>query len=131
MKRGIDTNVLIRYLIEDDPDQAQRAKDNLTNCNTENPCFITLVVLCELVWMLRRTYKFEKRKLIETLDRLINNTGLEIQERECVLNAFENYKNRDIGFVDCLIGVLAQKYGYEKTMTFDSQAGKYDDFELI
>lgn len=131
MKYGVDTNVLIRYLtydVEQSPTATLRLE---SDCSASNPCYLTQVVIVEAIWVLSSVYQKTKDELIEILERIINNHCFEIQDRESVIHAFENYKKRSIGFTDCLIGVLAQKYGYNKTLTFDIRAGKYDDFELI
>ena len=63
--KGLDTNVLVRYLTQDDATQYEKAKPYLeTNCTTQDPCFINTVVLCELAWVLEAAYRYTKDELI-------------------------------------------------------------------
>jgi predicted nucleic-acid-binding protein len=80
---GLDTNVLIRYLTRDDLDQWERASQMIQE---NQPCFISNVVLCEVVWVLRgRLYQFCKDEIIVTLEMMVQSSGFEARKPFCGL----------------------------------------------
>jgi len=120
---GIDTNVLIRYITRDDPEQYQAAKTFLeSNCTREEPGYVNVIVLCELAWVLTSVYDATDEELADVIDQFLRTHQLQIERRDQVRAALEQYKRRPAGFPDCLLGQLNQDAGCEETITFDQNA---------
>ncbi len=129
---GIDTNVIIRYLVLDDPEQSAKAVTFLeTYCTEEQPGFISLIVLCEIVWVLRRAYKYPKGQILKVLENLMLTGELVIENPEVAWEAFRRYKDGKADFSDYLIGRLNRFCGCQKTVTLDQTAGVTEDFVLL
>src|SRR2546427_2313864 len=91
--KGVDTNVLLRYLVEDDPAQARSAARFFTReCSVEDPCFINRIVLCEVVWVLNRNYRFTRHQVAATLEHLLNTRELLIEDYNEVAGALEDFR---------------------------------------
>jgi predicted nucleic-acid-binding protein len=114
---GLDTNVLVRYLTRDDDSQWQQASEVIESGQL---CFITNVVLCELVWVLRGTpYKFGREEIISTLEMMLQSPVFEFENRSAVYQALQRAKQGRGDFSDYLIGATAQQAGCQETLTFD------------
>ncbi len=129
--RGIDTNILVRFLVQDDPEQSRTATDLLTRfCTDENPGFVDQVVLCELVWVLEGFYGYTREQVSLALSGIIRATNLSIEEREEVREALNQY-NAGADFPDVLIGLVNLRRGCEHTLTFDRKAGRLRGFRRL
>jgi predicted nucleic-acid-binding protein len=129
---GLDTNVLIRFLTQDDPVQAKIATDFITsNCSEDVPAFIGHIVLCELVWVLESNYKQNKQTIIAVVEELLQISQLEISESEAVWRALNDFKNSNADFADHLIAHSHLINGCSKTVSFDKKAGKQPLFQLL
>lgn len=128
---GLDTNVIVRYLVQDDPKQAavatQLFEDRLS---AGNPGFISVVTLCEVVWVLKRGYKRPKEELCSVLRALLEAEELDIEDRDLVWRALARFRQGKADFSDYLIGERAKSAGAETTMTFDETAAESDLFIL-
>ena len=114
---GLDTNVIVRYLTKDDETQWRAA--NLIITSGEG-CFITNVVLCELVWVLRgKPYKFERVDILKTIEAMIGSPTFEFENRSAVYQALLQAKVGSADFSDYLIGSVANLAGCSETVTFD------------
>lgn len=117
---GVDTNVLVRYLTEDDPVQARKAAAWLqTIASRGQRCFIGATVLCELAWVLRGAYDVSKADLLTTLDRLVATTQFVIGDKDVVRAGIEAYRSGRADFADYVIGAIHREAGCAKTVTFD------------
>jgi len=127
--RGIDTNILLRFLTRDDEEQAQRAADILTEeCSETEPGFLTNIVLVELVWTLSRVFDYSRPQIVSALEALINSKELRFESPDETRAAIENYAEGKAGFADYLIGAVALANGCEDTLTFDKKAAKLSLF---
>ena len=130
--KGLDTNVLARYLTEDDPVQARRAAAWITTTVARGDrCFISPVVLCELAWVLRTAYRISKADLLLTLDRLLATTQFVIGEKDVVRAAVEAYRAGQADFADYVIGVTHREAGCDRTATFDRRLRGLAAFQLL
>lgn len=121
---GLDTNVLVRYVTRDDPEQYRTAKAFLeSTCTPEQPGYVNVIILCELVWVLKGAYDASKEEIIRTLDQVLRTRQLQVQHRDQVRMALEDYRRSTADFADCLIGRLNQDAGCASTVTFDQRAG--------
>jgi predicted nucleic-acid-binding protein len=125
---AIDTNVLIRIVVHDDEIQSRRA---LNYVKHQGEVFVSLIVLCESVWVLEDCYHLRKEELVHTLETILSTSQFMIESSDVAWMALRNYKNQPIEFSDCLIGALAQFYECKITATFDRKAAKTEYFELI
>jgi len=116
---GIDTNVLVRYLAQDDPKHSPIAARFLEELSPESPGYITSVVLCETVWVLSRTYKLDRALIVGILDRVLAVESLEFEHVEDVLLAVEDFRASRLGFADCLVFHLTRRAGCVALATFD------------
>ena len=120
--RALDTNVLVRYLTQDDPRQARRANAFIASeIASGGRLFIASVVLCELVWVLRGAYAFDKATIARTLERVLATAQFEIDERDVMLRSLEDYRTGRGDFADYAIGHLAREAGCSDTATFDAK----------
>jgi len=117
---AVDTNVLVRFLVEDDPEQMERAKALLRKAvESDTPCYVSDVVLCELVWVLERTYKIKKLEIAGTLSRLLRARHLAFSSSDRLSRALEAYGSGPGGFADYVIREHARDIGCSAVATFD------------
>ena len=120
---GLDTNVLVRYLAQDDPDQAARATRVVEQELTENaPGFIGLVVLVETVWVLQRLYRASAEEIRETVTDLLGSRTIVVENRDVVARALAISKQNSCGFADAIISASALNAGCDKVVSFDRGA---------
>jgi predicted nucleic-acid-binding protein len=129
---GLDTNVLIRYLVQDDPDQAARAAHLVeARCTVEEPGFVSRIVLCEIVWVLDSVYRQGRAEIAAILDRLLRVAALEIEDLGLALSALLLYRDGGGDFADALLGLVNQRRGCTATATFDRQAARLEEFMMV
>ncbi len=126
---GIDTNVLVRYFTQDDPGQYQQAAAVIQA--DDQICFLSNIVLCELVWVLKRAYKSEKSEICNVLGLLIQTPKFELENQSAVYQALQRYQAGRADFSDYLIGVMARGAGCTKTITFDKKLLGEKGFQLL
>lgn len=120
--RAVDTNVLVRLLVRDDPDQVKAAESFIAL-----GAWVSHLVLAEAVWVLATVYDRTTAQIVASLKILLNHKELTIQDTETVVNAFEQFKKRPaLGFSDCLVLEIARKAGHLPLGTFDRDLSKLD-----
>lgn len=120
---GIDTNVLMRYLAQDDALQSPQATRLIEEiCDPATPGFIGLVVLVEVVWVAESCYRATRAEIAEILRRILSIRQFVVQDSETVWKALRSYVAGNADFSDCLIERLASANGCSVTMTFDRAA---------
>lgn len=129
---GIDTNVLVRYLAQDDPKQSAVATRFIEGrLSVENPGFVSTVTLCELVWVLAESYSADRKRIREIVEGLLATKQLVIERSELIWKSLRAWEGVAADFSDALIGQLAIAHGAEKTVTFDRTAARLPGFELL
>ncbi|MEM9303812.1 MAG: type II toxin-antitoxin system VapC family toxin [Pseudomonadota bacterium] len=119
----MDTNVLVRYLTQDDPIQSARATEVLEETiRVDNPGYVGLVVLAEMVRVLQRAYRATNGEVEQTVVDLLQCRELIIEKREVVRQALSMAGNAGGSFVDALIAVDATNAGCDRVYTFDRRA---------
>lgn len=114
---GLDTNILVRYLTQDAQQQGQIVAELIQN---HQPCFISNIVLCELVWVLKgEPYKFSKDEILNTLEAMLQSSAFELENRSNIYQALQRTRQGQADFSDYLIGAIAHEAGCQKTVTFD------------
>jgi predicted nucleic-acid-binding protein len=122
---GIDTNVLVRYLVQDDPKQAKAATKLIEHvCSPDNPGFLNHIVLCELVWVLKRSYKQSKASICQIIVQLIRTDRIVVEDIQLVWKALETFKETKADFSDCLLAQRNLQAGGEYTATLDDAASE-------
>lgn len=128
---GLDTNILVRLLAQDDPAQSQRAVEFLQTLSREKSGFVSLVSLIELVWVLRSQYRMNKSRLILGLEWLLNSAELVVESQEAVTQALGRFANVKADFADCLIERSCHAAGCQETVTFDVDASRFAGMKVL
>jgi predicted nucleic-acid-binding protein len=130
--KGVDTNILLRHIVRDDEEQAKIATTFIASRTQEDPAFISLVVLAELVWALRRSYGYSRRQVHELLVMLLETAEFYVEDEVELLQAFIGGNSIKGDIADHLIAHCAAKAGCISTVTFDKgAAGRIPSMELI
>jgi predicted nucleic-acid-binding protein len=130
---GLDTNVLLRYLAQDDPKQSPRATEIIERRLTvQEPGFISLVTILEIVWVLKSLFKRSRQQIANDLEMLLAADTLAVQNEQEVYLAVVCLRNGIATFEDALISSLSTWRGCSATLTFDKDAAKrLPGFQLI
>jgi predicted nucleic-acid-binding protein len=129
---GLDTNVLIRYLTQDDPAQSAKAREILERRLTaKNPGFVSVVAMVETVWVLDRAYGLTAQEIATAVERLLQVEVLAIENEQEVFTAMVALKQGWGSFADALIAELGTRVGCRCTLTFDQKAVRLPAFELV
>jgi len=129
---GLDTNILVRYLTQDDPVQSAKATYILERRLTpKNPGFVSVVVVVETVWVLDRAYGLTAQEIAAAVERLLQVEVLIIEDEQQVFTAMVALKEGRASFADALIAELGARAGCTRTLTFDQRAGRLPSFELV
>ncbi|KZC36762.1 MULTISPECIES: PIN domain-containing protein [Rhodanobacter] len=128
---GLDTHVLVRYIMQDDAAQSAKASTLLDALTVEAPGWISMVSVIELVWVLGAAYGLDRAQLTEALEALLRTRELIVERAEVVWKAVRIYRGSTADFADCLIACAATSAGCEHTMTFDRGAAKHAGMRLM
>lgn len=121
---GLDTNVLVRYVTQDDPVQSAKASELIESLTTASPGFISLVSIVELVWVLQSCYQSARSDVVMVLETLLRTRELTVEHAEIIWQALRKFMANKADFADCLIERCAHAAGCEYTATFDLDAIK-------
>ena len=116
---GLDTNVLVRYIMQDDARQSPLATRLVESLTAELPGFVPLVSLVELAWVLSSAYALERAQLVQAFEALLRTQELVVDRAETVWQALRVFQSSSADFADCLIERSAAAAGCDRTMTFD------------
>ena len=128
---AVDTNVLVRYLVDDDPVQAAAARASLERLTRERPGFLCREVVVEVVWVLERAYGFARPQIADVLVELMATDSLVVEEADDVARAAADYRRRGAGFADLMILAAARRAGASPLHTFDRQLARLDGALLV
>jgi predicted nucleic-acid-binding protein len=129
MSYALDTNVLARYIVQDDKAQAKKAAKVIEALQPETPAFISCIVLCELNWVLQSGYKVSKEERVSALQGILTASVFAIERLEICLKALRLYEVGQADYSDYLIQQIAKQEGYGTVLTFDKNAQKSDGFQ--
>ncbi|GAA1466670.1 PIN domain-containing protein [Microbacterium thalassium] len=127
---GLDTNVLLRYVVRDDRAQAAAADAVMDSLTTDAPGFVTHVVLAELAWTLARTYRMDRNTRIKILQSLVETESLEFEDGESVVRALA-LAEEGADFADALIAASGELFGIPEFVTFDRAASRHLGWRLL
>lgn len=119
---GLDTNVLVRYIAQDDPAQSPQATWLIESLSAEEPGFVSLIALVELVWVLTGCYAAGREQIFTVLETLLHTRELVVEQADTVWKALRKYKEGKADFADCLIERAAAAAGCAYTVSFDRAA---------
>ena len=129
---AVDTNVLVRYVVQDDAAQGAAAARLIgRSVQAGTPLFVPVTVLLELEWVLRSAFGFDKAEVLRVLSRLLGSFELGFESEGAVEAALAKYERGTAGFADCLHAALAQQANQQPLWTFDKAAAKVDGARLL
>jgi len=128
---GLDTNVLVRYIMQDDPKQSAKASALIESLQDDAPGFVSLVSVIELYWVLTSSYGLTNEQVKRALEGLLRTRQIIVDRADDVLRALRVFAAGKADFADCLIERTATLAGCSKTMTFDIKAAKHAGMTLI
>lgn len=127
---GLDTNVLVRYIVQDDEEQSPRAARLIEDLDDNDQGFVSLVALVELHRVLRRAYKVSREDAAGIIRKLLEAKELSLQEPDAVRRALTRLPD-DVDFSDALISELNAAAGCVYTATFDTRATRLARMRLV
>lgn len=128
---GLDTNVLVRYIMQDDAKQAALANTLIERLTETSPGYVSLVTIVELVWVLESAYDLTRRQITEALRNLLSISVFKVDRVALVASALRAYTEGATDVADCLIERSSALAGCRCTMTFDRAAAKTGGMVLI
>ena len=129
---GIDTNILVRYITQDDELQSGVATEFIENyCSNGNKIFVNHLVICELVWVLKKCYKLSKPKTINVIEHILQISQFSIENGQVIWQALTDYKRGSADFADYVVGRTNLFNNCAETITFDKKASKSNGFSLL
>lgn len=129
---GLDTNILVRYLAQDDPIQSRKATDLFEGrLAKQNPGFISIVVMVETVWVLDRAYRLGRREIAAAIERILQTDVLVVENEQHVFTALVAFRDARASFSDAIIAALGEKSGCSYTFTFDRKAARLSGFRFL
>jgi len=128
---GLDTNVLARYIMQDDPKQSPKANKIIESLESDNPGFITIVSVIELYWVLTTCYELSDEQFLQALEAVLRTKQFVVENADQVLRALRVFEKGGSDFADCLIERTAASAGCTQIMTFDVKASKHAGMHLI
>lgn len=128
---GIDTNILIRHLTQDKPHQAERASALIEQaCSIEEPGYVNRVVMCEIVWVLERAYRYERTLIAGCIETILRTADIRVENEKAVWTTLARYQE-GYDFADALIGETNALAGVTRTYTFDKKAAELETFSTV
>ena len=121
---GLDTNILVRFFAKDDIEQSRRAEKIMASLTSEEPGWISLIALLELVWVATSRFHYDREELAEMLDQLLTRDEVIVQAHDCVYEALIGFRSGKADFADYVISASAREAGCIQTLTFDRAAAK-------
>jgi len=129
---GVDTNVLVRYLIRDDQSQYEKARRLIDReVSKSEPVLVSLLVLLESEWVLRSRYELPKSEIVAAFSALLDTADLAFEDEPSVEHAIYLWKDSSADFADCLIDARNLRLGCRATATFDGSALKLAGFVAV
>jgi predicted nucleic-acid-binding protein len=125
---GLDSNVLLRYLLRDEPAQAARAARELER---DERFLIGSVVLCEVVWVLETGYGFSRGEIGAALEKILATRQFEVEDKDLARAALDDFRGSAADFSDCLIGRRNRAAGAAETVTFERSLRGLEDFRIL
>jgi len=128
---GLDTNVLVRYIMQDEHAQSAKATELIESLDSGNPGFVGMIAVIELYWVLTSCYELSGAQAASALEALVRSKQLVVERADLVVRALRIHAAGKADFADCLIERSATAAGCAQTMTFDIRAAKHAGMTLV
>lgn len=128
---GLDSNVLVRYLTQDDPKQAPLASRLLESLSSDDPGFVSQVALCGTVWVLESCYAADAGRIGEVVEGILRTDAIRVQHAEVAWRALRKFKVGHGDFSDMLVAAIAADAGSRTSFSFDHGAVKHAGMTLL
>lgn len=128
---GLDTNIVVRYIVQDDPVQSPQAAALIERLTEDDPGFISIVAMAETAWVLGSVYRFSDAEIAAAVENMLQVNTLVVQDEAAVFTAMTALKEGRGAFADALIGALGLRAGCPRTLTFDRRAARLPGFALL
>ena len=128
---GLDTNVIVRFLMKDDADQAALAAKAFAELTTATPGFVCREVLVELVWVLQKIYRLPRTDIADAIEGLLGAREIVVESADQVAVAVDRLRRGGPGFADQMIALAGQGAGCQATFTFDRKAASLPGMSLL
>lgn len=128
---GLDTNVLLRFVAQDDEQQSPLADATIASLTKQNPGWIAVATVLEFVWAMSKSMRVPKPVVCNALDGMLTLDTIVVEQEAIVSSAVQQYRSTRADFADCLIAASARAAGCSKTVTFDRIAARDTGMELI
>jgi predicted nucleic-acid-binding protein len=129
---GLDTNVLVRYLTQDDPPQYAKATAFIEAATGRGEqLVVNTAVLCELEWVLGTAYGYSREEIAAALEQILATAQFEVERLDEARQALGDFRATKADFSDALIGRINRSLGAEHTVTFDRDLKAVETFRLL
>lgn len=129
---GIDTNVLVRYVLQDDAKQSHQATRFVEQeCSIDSPGFINGVVLCEFVWVLETAYEYQREDIAKLLTMILRTRQFHVYQADIIWQSLNSYQKGLADFADNYIANLNHQNNCTYTVSFDKKAAKITHVKLL
>ena len=128
---GLDTNVLVRYIMQDEPKQAAQATRLMESLTSQDRGYIPVAAILELFWVLTKPYALNRQQTAQAIELLLRTKEIVVDRAEHVAQALRRYTSSSADFADCLIACMAASAGCTNTYTFDVQAATAAGMTLV
>lgn len=128
---GLDTNVIVRFLMKDDAEQAALATKAFAEFTDAAPGFVCREVLVELVWVLQKIYRLPRTDIADAVEGLLGAREIVIEAADHVAVAVDRLRKGGAGFADQMIALAGQGAGCQATVTFDRKAACLPGMTLL
>jgi len=128
---ALDTNVIVRFLVQDEAEQSRRATELIEELSPDDPGLVSREVLLELVWVLERAYGYSRLEIASAIDGLLSSSELILEAADDVGPALDLYRSEGFGFADLMIAAAARRLGASEVVTFDRRAARLPGVRLL
>lgn len=128
---GLDTNILLRFLLNDDPLQSPKARALLRSLTTNEPGWIGLATILEVAWVLGNSKAMTREGVAQMITFLLSLDSVKVEGAAAVASSVATFRFTKADFADCLIAASARAAGCSKTVTFDQLAARDAGMELL
>lgn len=128
---ALDTNVIVRFLVQDEAEQSRRATELIEELSPDDPGLVSREVLLELVWVLERAYGYSRLEIASAIDGLLSSSELILEAADDAGPALDLYRSEGFGFADLMIAAAARRLGASEVVTFDRRAARLPGVRLL
>lgn len=128
---GLDTNILVRFFLQDDPLQSPKSDQVMGSLSPSEKGWVGVATILELLWVLSRKNRMDRGGIATILNQLLTREEIEVEQSAVLLAALQQYRRGKADFADCLIAASAQAAGCSRTVTFDRVAARDAGMQLV